>query len=335
MASHFDPVAKDKAREELRALRRAARNEYPGYLLLSCIKEFSQSHRDRPATDKDTRRYKADLLRIARTNLCGFNFLEKRYRLLDTNAAANITSFYYWHPMQAQVTALSNESDRRMEDFLILRHAKLAVDRKRTIYDEYDGGIIINQHALMRMLERGAAIDFPLTVLNQQFDLWYPLAVALLVCQAIRQEDGFHGFLPIPGGAFLTRTSFTEHCVDNKGNNISRRRALTNRGTFQFDNAPLEPFIDAELNGNKGMPIIQLTTYISRLQMSSDQWWVYTRLSNLRDEFKELLPMYPSLIHSSQLIPPLEEINHLLDAFHKQIINIFNSPQWRRATRLV
>ena len=331
MASQGDPIARDKAREEIRALRRSNRSDYPGHLILTSIKDFAMSQNGRPATDKGAQHQRANLLKIAQTNLRAFHLNEQRYKLMNTNAAANVASFYYWFPTAADIMSMTSD-DTYEDNLLVLRHCKLAVDRKRTIYDEYDAGITVNQHTLMRMIERGAAVDFPLDVLNRQFATWYPLATAILVCQAWRQE-GNQALIPIADGAILTRTTFAHHSIDPLGVNLGRRRAIGDRQGFRMANAPLVPMIDHKLDDKEGTPLLHMSTYVARLQLSSDQWWVYTQLSKLRDDFKDILALHPFIIHSTQFLSPLGPFKDQLVDFASRIGKILDSQQWQRACR--
>lgn len=331
----MDPVARDKAREEFKRLARSHGGDYPGYLILKRMKDWALQQAVRPANDKSARLYQRELMSIARNGLGGFHFESMRYKPDGAHAAQHVNSFYYWNVVHAIVSGVAEEHDARNESFVSLRHAKISADRKRTVYDDMDAHVVLNQHCLGRMLERGAAWDRPLDVLSGSLSEWYPLAMSMLVLHHFGADEGYTGFLPTPQGAFLTKVSFSRHTLDSQGHNLTRRRVVTDRGSWNFQDAPLYAMLDAELNGEEGFPSLQLSTYISTAQFSTAQWWAHQQLSKIREEHSEfLLNLYPKLIHSTQLVPKLDLLKNQIDSFHGKITKLIDNDRWIQACRI-
>lgn len=331
MTVEIDRLSRGLMREEIRNWLRDA-GEFPEGRLIQLITQRVKAFNRKPITDAQAKFLRRELLDLAKNTLLGFEFSSSRQQLIDTTFITGVDSFYHWRPLDYLVVdPQSEESDDYQIRAFELRCADIAIDRKRVIYDDYPANLIISEHVLYRLLERGAVASHPLQYIKDTFQHWYPLSILLLAYHAKFGLKKNQGFLPVPGGAFLFKVVSTP--FEGGPENLvyySRRRLFFSRPKRYIDQIPFESPFDLEEQGQKEYFSIQLATYINSEVFRPAQDAIYDRLLAFSRKYSSDIKLYPSLVNRKVIKKDLVN-KEAIKRLHSDLHDIVASPEWTNA----
>lgn len=322
-------------REEIRNWLRGA-SSFPDTLVLTAIIEKLEEYRGLPITEFQAKQLRARLLEIAKNTIEGWAFSSSRERLIGTNYVSKVDSYYHWRPLEYLVInppeGTEDSEQYRIKAFE-LRYTDIAVDRKRIIYDDYPANISITEHALCRMIERGAVASRPLQYTKDTFYDWYPMAIILLAYQKYFDLKKGRGFIPIPGGALLVRVVSSPIERDKKHPSFySKRRVFADRYGRSAEYIPFESAFDfQDEKEGPSYNLIQIATYINSEKFRPSQESIYDQMMSFSKRYASHLKYYP-LLSKRQTMNRKEGLDHdLIKDMGLELYSIASSPEWEDA----
>lgn len=256
------------------------------------------------------------LLKELSEELKGFYFQSYKARMGAGNAfgKTQVDSLLFW--AHTPVMICDPKKGDRVEKFLELRAMQMALTRKKIIADLSSCFVMVNEHAMYRMIQRGLVDREPLKLLTESIDEWLPYTIVYMLCSRFAHDEVGRGvFIPYKGGALLGGIRFSRVSTDvrdlmkeSSDPTPSPRGLRFTDGVKgrRLSDLPYGSILMAQNNGQIGVISIHLNTWIPEAYFQSEQWWVKFQLEKLRSAFPEEFEVQTNILHSPTREPDPE-----------------------------
>lgn len=291
MREEYDKLAWGLVKEELRLLgkKRPERIEKTfadlirppggGYYSRGSLGETKQ---------KLTRR---KLVSQLQDKLNGFGVTSGKVRIEEDGPSTIQDSMFFWdHVLMAMTEPNNPEIAERRENYLDLKHANVTVGRKKIVADWLSSFVVVNEHTLYRMIQRGLVNREPLRYLSENIEEWLQYANTFaLAHHYLGDELGHNMLIPFSGGALLAKMSFTETHVNQHGWGFHNARFVDGIKETKVEQSPYESLTSSEFNGKPGATTVYISTWIPERYFHSEQWWAKFRIEEFVKRHSEII----------------------------------------------
>ena len=246
--------------------------------------------------DASLKRAKGQVERQLQTNLSAFAFDGYRSKMATDGGYRDVRTCYFWDYTKMGVNV---DGERHHdEQMLILQHAAVSVGKKDTIGDLLSCFIMVGEHALYRMVQRGMVNRDPLAFLSQHAEEWISRATLLMMNRHFLQDNiGSNVFIPFAGGALLGKIANCEMRYGPQGWSLQKARIkICPRHGSTVNNVPYAPLLEVE-EGEQHVTL-QFTTWIPESMFYSEQWWAKYRFDEFYNEFKDIFNLTRDALHN-------------------------------------
>jgi hypothetical protein len=248
---------------------------------------------------------------------------------LDDVKASPVHGFFYWMKSKASVTD-DMEHKTFTSDFVELRCMRISGSRRRLMFDDTFCHFFINQHCLARMLERGAAPRDALKDLTSQFENVIPVAIMFAAAYKSGHHNEYpHILIPYKDGILLCKVVLVD-LTEKKFARWHRFRMTSDKMWTKSDELPLEPLLIHKNKDQVGAVSIYAATYLSKLQMSSEQIWSQIQIQRLMEEERPNFEGYLKMVYLLEDLDPAQPAR--LHDLYRKMEKIMNNPRWKIAT---
>lgn len=240
-------------------------------------------------SDAKLKKVRATILADTQAKLGTFAHSQSRARMEEKGGKMDIDGSFAWDFKELGLTDVQNAELSRREKFLELRRLNFAIGKRKLIADVINCFVLINQHTLYRMLQRGATNREPLSLLASQFEDWAGFAAMFMLSHKFMGDRvGQNVFIPFCGGALLGKMAFTEDSHTEQGWDRHRLRFFDSICRGQIGTAPFEKMLDNEFQGKTGSVTLQITTWIPDDYYHMEQDWAQAQMLKFAKDHKDV-----------------------------------------------
>lgn len=247
----------------------------------------------------------------------------------EATVAKPADGFLYWL-MSHQLVFDGIENEQSYEGhYLELRMHRYMADRRRLLFDDYFCNIMLGQHTLTRMLERGEVSDEPLAAISDNIE--DILVFTSLMCMTYAK---FHSSLypqvliPFGKGAFLAKVVSVNEALSG-GYHLRFRVQMGEHG-ITTSLPPFPAYFTLNQDYRQTTKLIYISSYIGPYEMSVEQQWVVDSLLELMEHERQNLYSYRNLIIASDAMDM--PAARLLPTVIEKMKKICSDDRWGYAT---
>ncbi len=272
-----------------------------------------------------------------------FREIEMRAKLGPEFGFAQAKTYQFWNLSERRVTNNVDEEDETQhnEMMLDLYQITTSVNRKKLVGDLTSCFVLLGQHALYRMIQRGAVDREPLKHLSDNlFDWKRHVAHYLFSFASSGGSIGERFFIPYANGALLCQIGKTHRFEGPGGCTLERLRYQDGVQRSWASQPPYRPYLEA-LGGPEAHYTFKIATWVPETYVSTEQFWARDRVMELDDKYHRmfssftwlLMPFYTvaSKNKSSEKQEALESVHE----YRKELLAIVSDPRWAIATGLI
>ena len=265
-----------------------------------------------------------------------FGHTTSRARMEVTGGKMDIESYFAWDLKELNLTDVKGAgAASRSENFLELRHLNFAVGKKKLILDVLNCFVLVNQHTLYRMVQRGAVAREPLGLLSDRVDDWMGYAAMFLLSHKyLGNHLGNTVFIPFCGGALLGQMAFTESCFTDQGWDRHKLRFFDSINKGKIDTSPFESALQDTFEGKEGNVTLQITTWIPDQYYHGEQEWAEAQIQKIAKNHSYLFNYCINTIygrHTEETDTREEILEQYAEAFGLDIGKLFSDKRWATA----
>lgn len=337
MREEYDRLAWGFVKEEIRHLLKA-RGERVETVFMDTIRPPEQGFYDRGwLNDARQKIVRHQILNTLRQKLATFHHETHRTRVEDKGGRMTQDSMSMWGMGQFGVKDLKNNRPEREEMLLELKHASIAVGKKKLIADMMSSFVLVNEHTLYRLIQRGAVANQPIRFISGHFEEWVDYAFIFAIAHRYVGEDfGSTLLIPFRGGAFLAKASFTETHVTKWGWGSHNMRFTVFPNGQTVSSMPFEHITTTEHNGTPGAITIHISTWIPDAYLSVEQWWAKFTIQEFVKKHHVLANFCRAVMSSSSRVVTAEEqkiFGTMHKVFQDDLTQIMHDRRWGIACR--
>ena len=339
----YDRLAWGLVKEEIRNLTRPRDTPNLGNLVGNILKpgikdtpKTAGYYQDGTLSVKQLAAIQQTIHSAIETKLCPFNQFDIRAKMGPEYGYMDAHTYQFWHLINRRITCQIT-GEARSENMLDLFQLTANVTKKKLIADLTHCFVIVNQHVLYRMVQRGHVAREPLRDLSQNMMEWLPHACHFLWSFASMPDQVGENFLiPYGDGALLCEIGTSQR---RKFQGVSSERLRFQDGvnkTWACE-PPFRPTLE-HLNTDDTYYALKISTWVPDEYFSPAQHWAKEQMLKLAQRFKGLLESLTWIImpHYTLVTKKAfdrEEATSTVQDYRKLFQEITSDPRWRYATK--
>ena len=334
MAEEYDRLAWGLVREELRHLSKKRPDKLEA-MFANTIRHPDGGYYDKGSLGETKQKLlRKRIVSSMQENLSGFHHRSQKVRIEEKGSTTPQDSFYFWDYSPLQVTETTSE--QREEKYLDLRHANITVGRKKIVADWLASFVLLNDHTLYRMVQRGLVDSKPLHYLSQHIEEWLRYSNMLVLTHHYvgAGEFGNNMFIPFGNGALLAKMSFTETQLGDKGFGFHNMRFVDGIKGRRVEASPYEQLTSSTFQGKQGAASVCISTWIPQDFFHSEQWWAKIKFQEFMERNKKIVDFCYRAMSSCGNYATEEEAEFIQTSaqnFSLELSKIMTDPRWGRA----
>lgn len=336
MAEDYDRLAWGLVKDEIRRLVKPREVVSFEDTLVKMMKIDQAGHYQNKGalSDIKLKRLRSDILSGSRSRLSAFGHSRTRARMEDQGGMMDIDHCFAWDFKEVGVIDPDNAESNRREKFLELRSLYFGISKRKFILDSMSCFIVVNQHTLYRMLQRGAISRNPLALLSEKLDDWANYAAMFMLSHKyLGNHIGNKVFIPFCGGALLGKIAITENASTDEGFNRHRLRIVDSIQSGHVGTIPRFNVLEEDSNGTKGNITLQISTWIPNDFFHGEQDWAEDQIRKFTTKHADIVAFSAESVFGSYNPTKIrnEEFAESAATFGKDLARIYSDRRWTTA----
>jgi hypothetical protein len=249
-------------------------------------------------------------------------------------------TYQFWDLSQRKVISNIGEDDQsqHLEKMLELYQFTLSVNKKKLVGDLTSCFVLLSQHALYRMIQRGLVEREPLQHMSDNlFDWLRHVAHILYSYSSTAGAVGERFLIPYSNGALLGNIGRTNRLNTIHGCSIERLRFQDGIMRSVATQPPYRSTLEVEDEVDVHYTF-KISTWIPEAYFSSEQFWARNRLQELDDKYHKmfcsltwlLMPHYTVVANTKT--KSINESMFSIQDYQEEMLSIVTDPRWLLAT---
>lgn len=216
------------------------------------------------------------------------------------------------------------------EDAMEFRFGRYFLDRRRFVLDDFSCNVSFSYHALVRLIQRRACPDEPISFLKTKVDDILPY-VPVFLGAAVVSGKSFGIMIPMPDGALMG-----VYTVTNQPEAIGlhfRRRIMSVNVTSGLVPTPV-PNLFPENGDENTMVAIRISTYLSNDMLTTNQKWCRAALMAMMRQNQEIREDVVGMLTRPEKVERDPEVKNRITPIFKDFRSVVESDFWRQAMKL-
>jgi hypothetical protein len=299
-------------------------------------KNFYSGHTS--LSDVKLKKVKNQVSNQIKSRLGSFNHILNRSRMEDNGPVLDVSSQFVWDFKEMACIDKLASQEERFEKFLELHNINYAIGKRKLYVDVISSHIIVNQHTLYRMLQRGAVGRDPIALLTNSISDWGKYATLFMISgKYFSKFKGSNVIIPFSGGAILGKIGFTKYCISEEGWNQQSIRFFNSITHGGIQSIPHKSSLSDVMDGVEGHVTLQMATWIPEELFRPDQQWAYNQIQSFAKKHHHVLKISENLVYR-RLFPSKDQGIQLVSlreftAFKDDLLGIYSDPRWKTACK--
>jgi len=340
MPEEYDRLAWGLVRDEIRRLTQfSGKDDFEKGFMQILAPGSKSNFASGSLKEKDVGALRQRLVSDMQERLRGFRHESFRGRM-GTNISftkTQLDSMMFWAYSDLHIGEPGRE---RTEKFLEMRTMLLCASRKKVIADLLSAFIVVSEHTLYRLVQRGACDRNPLQMLTDDIDDWLCYAVFSMYTSTCSENQTARGFfIPYRNGALLGRLRFSQIAESCRTATIIDDMPVAPRGYRFIDSVkgrkvvdiPYQNVILAQKGEINGVLSAHVSTWVPEHRFGPSQWWAKHQLEQIRLKFPEEFSCHGAVVHSPTRETSEEfmaKVNERREKYVKTLTTMFSDPRW-------
>jgi hypothetical protein len=288
-------------------------------------------------SDTRLKKVKANISSQLKARLNSFNHQTVRGRMDENGPVLDVNSSFVWDFKEMSCSDSKEFQGERFEKFLELQNINYAVGKRKFYIDVISSHIIVNQHTLYRMLQRGAVSRDPIKLLTNSLPDWGRYTTLFMLCgKYFPSYKGSNVLIPFNGGALLGKIGFTKYAISAEGWNQQCIRFFNSITHGDIRTAPCDSALSHVMDGDPGHITLQIATWISDEMFRDEQAWAHRRIQEFAIKHQRVLEVSENLIYRRLALPKDKKTGVSVSeftSFKDDLREIYLDPRWTIACK--